>query len=337
MNNEIRITLTELDQTFTRILRSNGFDEDRAARCAEVFTNNSIDGVYTHGVNRFPRFISSIADGQVYPMNDPVKVGGNNALEQWNGQLGAGPLNAVACTNRAMQLAEEFGIGCVALANTNHWMRGGSYGWQAAKKGYAFICWTNTIANMPAWGASDSRLGNNPLIIAVPRNDEAVVLDMAISQFSFGAMEKLELQGKKLPVIGGYDDAGNMTNDPAMIIKTNRSLPVGYWKGSGLALLLDLLAAMLSGGKTTAEISAHKAESALSQVFIAFKLSYLQNAPSINQLVNSVIDDYKAATPDGSGNSILYPGERVLQTREDNLLNGIPVNTTVWSKILGLL
>jgi 3-dehydro-L-gulonate 2-dehydrogenase len=80
-------------------------------------------------------------------------------LEQWNGILGPGPLNAVYATERAMHLASAHGIGCVALGYTNHWMRGGYYGWQAAKKGFVFIGWSNTIANMPAWNAVDTRLG----------------------------------------------------------------------------------------------------------------------------------------------------------------------------------
>lgn len=326
-----------MQQTFTKVLTKNGFSTERAAMCARVFADNSLDGVYTHGVNRFPRFVTTIQEGQVIPGNTPVKTGGKGALEQWNGQLGPGPLNAQVCTARAMQLADEHGLGCVALANTNHWMRGGSYGWQAAQNGYALICWTNTIANMPAWGAKDSKLGNNPLIIALPKDGEAVVLDMAISQFSYGAMEKLQLQGKKLPVIGGYDEQDNMTNDPAVIIKTNRSLPVGYWKGSGLSLLLDLLAAVLSAGKATFQVTEQQSESALSQVFIAFSLSHLQNATAINGIINDVLNDYLQAEADGSGNPIAYPGQRVLETRNQNREKGIPVNPHIWEQIMKLL
>ena len=70
---------------------------------------------------------------------------------------------------RAISIAKENGIGCVVLKNTNHWMRGGTYGWQAADAGCIGICFTNTIANMPPWGGKEPKLGNNPLVIAVPR------------------------------------------------------------------------------------------------------------------------------------------------------------------------
>ena len=104
-------------------------------------------------------------------------------------------------------------------------MRGGSYGWQAAKKGYVFIGWTNTIGNMPAWGATDNRLGNNPLVIAIPFRDEAIVLDMAMSQYSFGAMELAEMKKEDFPYYGGYDVNGELTKDPSAIPAVAKTSP----------------------------------------------------------------------------------------------------------------
>lgn len=334
---EIRIFYAEMESVFHKILVKHSFSEAKAAVCARIFADNSLDGVYTHGVNRFPKFVQMVSENYVVGRNEPSKIGGFGALEQWNGNLGPGPNNAIVCTARAMELADANGIGCVALCNTNHWMRGGTYGWKAAKKGYAFICWTNTIANMPGWGAKDSHLGNNPLILAIPKDDEAIVLDMAVSQFSYGAMEKFAMQGKTLPVPGGYDEKGQMTTDPTKVLKTQRSLPIGYWKGSGLSLLLDILAAVLSSGRATYEITEQKVESAVSQVFIAISLSNLHNSSAINTVINNIVRDYHSASPDDSNNAILYPGERVLQTRNKNSVEGIPVNMEVWSEILKLM
>lgn len=186
---EIRVRHADMEEIFRNVLLKHSFKESKATECAGIFADNSLDGVYTHGVNRFSRFIQMVVEKQVLPDKDPSKISSFGGMEQWDGNLGPGPSNALFCTERALQLANQNGIGCVAVGNTNHWMRGGTYGWKAAKEGYAFICWTNTIANMPAWGAKDSHLGNNPLIIAIPHNDDSIVLDMAISQFSFGAME----------------------------------------------------------------------------------------------------------------------------------------------------
>jgi 3-dehydro-L-gulonate 2-dehydrogenase len=89
-------------------------------------------------------------------------------MERWNGKLGMGNLVAKKAMARAIELAGKLGIGCVAVRNTNHWMRGGTYGWQAADAGCIGICWTNTFPNMPAWGGTDPRIGNNPFVLAIP-------------------------------------------------------------------------------------------------------------------------------------------------------------------------
>jgi 3-dehydro-L-gulonate 2-dehydrogenase len=251
----IRIPLGQMEQDFRRILVKFGFDAKKADQCAHIFAVNSLEGVYSHGVNRFARFIQSVKAGQIKPDAEPEKKHSSGALEQWDGGFGPGPLNAVFCTERAIELSAEYGIGCVAIGRTNHWMRAGYYGWKAAKAGFVLIAWTNTNANMPAWGALDCRLGNNPIVLAVPYENEAIVLDAAMSQFAYGTLEVYRLSGRELPIAGGYDSKGNLTADPTSILETQRILPMGYWKGSGLSLLLDILSTILSGGLSTKQIT----------------------------------------------------------------------------------
>lgn len=329
----IRISANVMLDTFKTILLKHGLEEGRALLCAEIFTSNSIDGVYTHGVNRFPRFISNIDTGHVKATATPSLKYNFGAIEQWDGNLGPGPSNAVQATESAMDLSTKHGIGCVALSNTNHWMRGGTYGWQAAKKGFVFIGWTNTIGNMPAWGATDNRLGNNPLVVAVPFQDEAIVLDMAMSQYSFGAMELAQMKNESFPVYGGYDLKGELTKDPSAILESRRPLPIGFWKGAGLSLLLDILATILSGGWSASEISKREMEYGLSQVFIAIDIRRLGNHSMIPTLLQQIIQDYHQSIPLDDNKNITYPGERVMNTRKQNLANGIPVLNDIWEKI----
>jgi 3-dehydro-L-gulonate 2-dehydrogenase len=295
---------------------------------------NSLEGIYSHGVYRFPRFVEYIKKGYIRAGAEPVKVHNAGVLEQWDGKLAPGPLNAAFCTDRAMEIASENGMGCVALANTNHWMRGGTYGWQAARKGFVFLGWTNTEANMPAWGARDRRLGNNPLVMALPYGKNAIVLDFAMTQFSYGKMEAAQMEGTRLPFPGGFGPDGELTDDPAAILESWRALPIGYWKGASLSLLLDVMATVLSGGQPTCEISRREAEYGVSQVFIAINLKKLPQYPAIDTILTGMIDDLKGSVPDGTDARIRYPGEKILQTREDNLQQGIPVNPQVWEKIL---
>src|SRR4030095_11078745 len=271
-----------------------------------------------------PVFIELVQNKYVNPQAEPVLKKAAGALEQWDGNLGAGPLNALQSTERAMQLASQHGIGCVGLANTNHWMRGGTYGWEAAKAGFIFIGWSNTAANMPAWNAVDTRLGNNPLVIAVPFNSEAIVLDMAMSQSSYGTLEKAALQKQSLDVYAGYNSKGELTKDPAAILESKRVLPIGYWKGAGLSLLLDLLATIVSAGQSVHDISQHEIEHGLSQVFIAIDSSKLMNYSTIKIVVDKIIRDYQQSLPIDQRKKILYPGEGVLETRKKNFNHGIP-------------
>jgi 3-dehydro-L-gulonate 2-dehydrogenase len=332
----ILISYETMKSEFARILVNLGFSESKADRCAEIFAVNSLEGIYSHGVNRFPKFIMYVKNGYVIPDTEPSLIKSLGSLEQWNGNLGPGPLNASFATERAMKIASENGIGLVALANTNHWMRGGTYGWQAARKGFLFIGWTNTEANMPAWGAKDFRIGNNPLVFAVPYGKEAIVLDFAMSQFSYGKLETYQLDGKQMPFPGGFNKDGKLTFSPGEIIETRRALPIGYWKGSGLSLLLDILASIVSGGLSTSEISKKEAESSLSQVFIVISLENLSNMERIEATVNEIIKNFKESDPAEPGIEIRFPGENVVKVREENRKKGIPVNSSVWETILAL-
>jgi len=330
---ENRIPFNDVVELLTTVLRRKGFETERARACARIFAENSLDGVASHGLNRFPRFVEYIDKGFVIPEAVPTTLNAVGSIEQWDGRCGPGPLNALAATKRAMSLAETQGLGCVAMANTNHWMRGGYYGRVAAAAGFVFIGWSNTTANMPAWGARDARLGNNPLVIAVPNGTDPVVLDMAMTQYSYGTLERKQLRGESLPYVGGYDTAGELTSDPSSIIESQRALPVGYWKGSGLALLLDLVAAILSGGKSTQEVSTQPAEYAVSQVYLAFDCTKLSKQRSIDAAVQSIIDHVRSSIPAHEGEDVLLPGDRVRRTRSENLEKGIPVDAVVWDLI----
>jgi 3-dehydro-L-gulonate 2-dehydrogenase len=333
----LRVPYNELYETLTKAMERLGLAEERAALCARLFAETTRDGVYTHGLNRFPRFAATVGNGSVDVHAEAARTAGMGSLERWDGQRGVGNLNAYAAMHRAMELAKQFGIGGVALANTNHWMRGGTYGWLAAEAGLFAMCWSNTLANMPAWGATTPAVGNNPLVIAVPRPGAAgghVVLDMAMSQFSYGAIAAYSKRRELLPVDGGYDSAGNLTRDAAAIEASQRALPIGYWKGSGLSLVLDMLAAMLSGGLATHQFSRDPLrESGQSQIFLAIDPGAVAGTQELGQIAEGILASLHEATPADPNKPIRYPGEETLRLREENMRLGIPVDPEIWEQI----
>ena len=326
-----KLSFEFISNTLETILKRVGFSDERAQQCARLFIEASRDGVHSHGLNRFSRFIQSIELGVVKVDAKPEFVASFGALERWDGCSGPGNLNAYASMERAIALAKTHGIGCVALRNTNHWMRAGNYGWQAADAGLIGICWTNTLPNLPPWGGTKATLGNNPLVLAVPRaNGEHVVLDMAMSQFSFGALENYRRSNEQLPVIGGFDRDGELTRDPVRIEQSGRALPIGYWKGSGLSLLLDMIAALLANGEATYQITPDIVrETRLSQVFIAFAAT----AQNRDEILNGILSFMKSAAGDST---VRYPGERTIETRRRSIDEGITVDEAIWQDIEAL-
>jgi 3-dehydro-L-gulonate 2-dehydrogenase len=331
----MRIPFEQVHEHLAAVLRSLGFTDERAQLSARLFAETTCDGVYSHGVSRFARFVAMVRNGSVDPAAEPSVVGRFGAMERWDGQRGPGNLNAHAAMAQAISLSREHGIGCVAMANTNHWMRGGTYGWQAANAGAIGICWTNTMPNVPAWGGVEPAIGNNPLVIGVPRAKDHVVLDMAMSQFSYGALESYRRRGELLPVEGGFNADGELTRDPGAIEQSQRLLPIGFWKGSGLSVMLDMIASMTSLGNATHQIANDSLrETGLSQMFIAIDPRTLGDAARIEQIAEEVVDSLHRSPPAEEGRSVRYPGERTLRLRDENLRLGLPIDETVWQEIL---
>jgi len=381
----LRIPLPDLTTTIQKALLNLGLPNDRAALSARLIAETDRDGVRTHGIARLPRFAEMVRNNAIDPLATPTTTTTFGALERWDGHRGPGNLAAHAAMSRAISLAKTHGLGAVALGNTSHWQRGGSYGWQAAEAGCAALCWTNTLPNLPPWGATTPALGNNPLILAIPTGNALresltegalageslsggsltggssglqatetapqqrgfspgpypasgpIVLDIAMSQFSYGTLSSYAARGQQLPVPGGYDESGNLTTDPATIERTQRALPIGFWKGSGLSFALDVLAAMLSGGQSTHQLTPDPLqEVGLSQIFLAISPTSLTTIEELTTIATAAIDSLHSATPIDPASPPRYPGEGTLQTRTENLRLGIPVDESQWQKVLSL-
>jgi 3-dehydro-L-gulonate 2-dehydrogenase len=151
---------------------------------------------------------------------------------------------------------------------------------------------------------------------------------MAVSQYSYGALQEHKLKNTKLAVPGGYDEAGMLSDDPSAILNSQRVLPVGFWKGSGLSLVIDVLLSSLTGGRTTKEVTAGGKEKGVSQLFLCIHKQDLHD-----NLANEIIAYTKSSRTVNEGGKISYPGENTMATRKRNVLNGIPVNEKIWMEV----
>lgn len=330
----MRILYDAMYGEFKRVLIAKGFSQERAELSAKLFADASRDGVYTHGLNRFVKFITSMEKGCIDIHASPVLKESLGILERYDGKMGPGNLNAHFCMERAVEMAKKQTVGCVGLCNTNHWMRPGNYGLMAAEENCIGILWTNTVPNMPPWGGREVRLGNNPVVFAIPHEETPVLVDVAMSMFSYGKLESYARSRKELPVDGGFNRDQRVTRNAAEILESRQCLPIGYWKGSGLSLALDLTAAVVSGGRTSRMVGELSAETQLSQVFIAISLDALPDKEELLCEIGETLKDLKASLPVSEDRPVYFPGENMMRTRAKNMELGIPVDEGIWNRVL---
>jgi 3-dehydro-L-gulonate 2-dehydrogenase len=334
----MRLSYAELKNEIKRVLIKHGMSEPKADICAEVHTESTYDGIYSHGSNRVPRFVDYIQKGWVDINAEPTLEKQMGAVSIYNGNMGPGVLNALYGTDRAIELADKHGIGMVGLKNTTHWMRGGSYGLYAARKGYVAIMWTNTESCMPPWGGTDCKLGNNPFVMAAPREGYPVLLDMAISQYSYGKLQVTRLAGKKLPFPGGFDKNGNVTDVPGDIEESMRIMPIGYWKGSAFSFMLDILGSIMTDGIGAVDLDKAGKGSCggASQVIIIVDPKKITTQESMVDTIARATAHIKSSAPAEGAGSIYVPGDGCVRFRKEHDAEGIFVDDSVWAEIKAL-
>lgn len=163
------------------------------------------------------------------------------------------------------------------------------------------------------------------------------MVDMSMSMFSYGALELNRLAGKTLPVDGGFDNDGQLTRDPATIEENRRILPMGYWKGSALSIVLDMIATLLSGGSSVAEVTEdNREEYGVSQVFIAIEIERLIDGATRDAKLQRIMDFITSAERDNPEIAIRLPGHKFPRIHAENMRDGIPVDDRIWARIQAL-
>ena len=330
------VSTEKLQQEYERILLARDMKPEMAIKVAAGFVEMANDGTYSHGINRFPVFIDQVDKGQIKLNAEPECVNSMGALEQWDCNYGPGVLNGLICAERAMELARDYGIGMVGMRNSNHWMRGGAYVLKMAREGFAGIASTNSIAVMPAWGGKDHRVGSNPLIMAVA-GDPPVVVDCSMSQFSYGQLQNFVLADKELPVVGGFDNEGELTKDPHVLWENKRLLPMGFWKGSSMAIVLDMMLTAITGGHSVPALTEDMGgEFGVSQFLIAIDLSKTMDQSTYAQEMKRIRDYVLESEPAESGSVMIAGSEIENFIKKHEAAGGIEINDGIWEQITSL-
>jgi len=235
--------------------RQRGFTEDEAAAAARFSELTAWHGIRTHNAIKALHLDAHFGSkaGGCKPGAKIEKLPSRfKAVERWNANRKLGQAVAFEAMGAAMRLADEYGVGAVAVDNAFHYLWGGGYVIDAAKKGYiAYTCCTAALAEVVPFGGKFPTLGTNPHSWAFPTQDVIgypICIDWATSTVAMGRVQQFLREGKQLPAGCAVDENGKETRDPA---KVKSLLPFGAHKGYGLSLMDELYAAYIGGSLPT--------------------------------------------------------------------------------------
>ena len=330
MPDEIRIPHAKLIAIIAETLASVGVPSPIRDIEAELMAEADLLGVPSHGVRMLPLVVRGIREGRANPNPRITIVRERAATCLLDGDHGLGRFVSVQAMNHAIARARQFGVGACVATRVTHWGRAHAYAYRAALAGCIGICTTNAIPNMLAFGSTRPLLGNNPLAIGVPRGTrEPIVLDMAMSQAAVGKIGTYAREGKAAPTNWGLDAEGKPTSDPAAILASNKILPFGDHKGTGLALMMELLTGALADGLFSFQVAQRDASGLdpdSSKLFIALDVSAFVEPERFAQRIDDLIAWMRATEP---GVTITCPGERGWRTREQNMRDGVPIHREI--------
>jgi L-2-hydroxycarboxylate dehydrogenase (NAD+) len=230
------------------VMTAAGLPAPDAANVARLMTEADLTGADAHGIFRLPQYVRRIRAGgfNTKPRIAVTKTAAATALV--DGDNGMGHLVVSRAADTAIELARDAGIGWVGVRRSNHAGTAGLYAAMPVEHGmiglYAAVANAN---HMAVWGGAELLLGTNPLGIAVPSGNGAVVLDMATTVVSYGTVKKYALAARDMPEGWLIDtQTGGPLTDPKHSAE-GLLLPIGGYKGSGLAIMLGLLGGVLNG------------------------------------------------------------------------------------------
>ena len=322
-----RIEHRELIQFFKESLKAVGAPLHVAEVEAEIGAEVDLCGVHSHGVRLLPVMVENIRTGETNPAPEVNILAAQPASVLAETDRGIGRYVSAVGMDMAVERAQTYGIGAAAIRGVAHWGRGYSYAARAARAGMIGLAFTNAIINFPAWGTSAASLGNNPMAIGVPVEDgsEPAVLDIAMTQTAIGRVREAAETGQNVPLGWGLDAEGKPTTDPEAIVESQRFLPMGEHKGSGLAFMIELLTAGLAGGLLCYELGTEgrptDTSGGSSKLFIAIR----PHGDWLNERTASLKEYLKSAPPAEEQGEAQWPGEGSYRRRTEYLTHGIPI------------
>jgi len=308
------VKIEEIKKRAVAAFKAVGLSDEDANIISGVLLETEMRGVFTHGFFRLERYIKCIRSGGIKTDGCYDVTFDSPSWAQIDGKGNLGIVISCKAMKLAMEKAKAAGIGIVNVKGSHHFGAAGYYTSMCADNGMAGMSMSNGDRMIAATGSAAKVIGNNPFSYAFPAGKYGkVVYDIAMSPTSDIKVLQAEKEGKQLPSGWLIDKNGNPTTDPADYLKGGILIPFGGYKGYGLAMMVELFGAVLSGAATTKDVHAWNADPEacgnVGHFFMAIDISKLGGVDAYSSRTEALIDEIKSAKKADGVDTIYYPGE----------------------------
>lgn len=329
------LTEEELRKYCRALLEQCDLDEKDAEILIDTTVTADLRGVSSHGISRLKHYIERLNKGLIKSRPELNIEEKTDSVYLIDADNGLGQAIAYRGMALAVEKAKEKGICCVGIKNTNHIGLAGYYSELAAKNKMVGLITANTNPAMAPWGGVKALLGTNPFAVAVPARERPIILDMATTNVARGKIRVFEKQGKLIPPGWAKDTAGKDTRDPKEAIHGTLS-PVGGPKGYGMALIIDILAGIITGSKSSDEVSSldDMTRPIYSGNFLfAFNVERMIDYSFYLERVEELKSKIKNSPKQEEVKEILLAGEIEYKLEDEHKHNGLAVSPEMWEEV----
>jgi len=337
--NDVLIPAPRLKTIATLLLKAARVPPADAELGADSLVEANLRGVDSHGVQHLPIYVERIRLGlvELHPTFPILNEANSTALI--DGQNSLGQVAAMHAMELAIAKGREAGTALIGVRGTNHCGMLAYFAMRAVREGLIGFASCNGPANMAPWGGKDLLISNNPICFAIPAGEDLpIVLDMANSVVAKGKLYAARSKGESIPEGWALDKHGQPTTDPSAALNGGSLVPVGRYKGYGLALVMDVMAGLMTGSGFGLGVGSLHHELTrgmnLGLLMGAMNVESFMPLPTFRQLVDTYVQQVRSSTPAPGFERVYLPGELELESRARRSAEGIPIPQKVWEALV---
>jgi LDH2 family malate/lactate/ureidoglycolate dehydrogenase len=308
----------------------------KAELVAKSLVAANLRGVDSHGLQLLPFYIEIISMGNIDIQTDGRIVSENGASLVYDAQNGIGQWISQICCDHAIRLGKAHGVSMVVARESNHFGAAAYWAQRMSAAGMIGIVMCNASPLVAPWQGKDQRFGTNPICMSVPGAD-SWLLDMATTTVALGKILNAQFHGRTtIPEGWAMDSEGVATTDTQSAL-AGLLMPLGGYKGSGLAMMAEILCAVLSGGAMSTELGGIRVKGQpmrTSQMFLAIDVARFMPLEEFERRMRSLVEMVKSARVAKGFDEVLVAGEPEWRVEEQRRREGIPVSEGAWQNLV---